>query len=298
VYNYQAYGADINPPDTGIIVQHVDESTLADPSNSVRGYPSQSCWPWNGKHYKVAILAADGQYKLETVSSSSYGKGGDANSAYIKSSVFKLDDSTVPSTNQYHYGYGVKKSGVTITVQSDSASCMNVRLLQAQLCLLCRRPNVCSPPHLCYRARASSLPRQIHSLTHSLTHSPTHHSLTLTLTHSLCHSVSHSPRAPPSLSSCRVAVVITPGARSSGPVVGWCRHQRWDVRQRRRHWRLPRVRCHGASSSSDTERERVLVGYSRSVRGVVRWCCWCCWCCCWCWCSVPTTRTLVRPFVW
>jgi hypothetical protein len=126
VYNYQAYGVDSAPPDTGIIVQHIDESILADPVNSVRGYPSQSCWPWNGKHYKVAILAADGQYKLETVTSSSYGKGGDANTAYVKSSVFKISDSTVPSTNQYHYGYGVKSTGITITVKSDSASCMQV----------------------------------------------------------------------------------------------------------------------------------------------------------------------------
>ncbi len=127
VYNYQAYGADTAPPDTGIVVLHVDESVTADEVNSVRGYPSQTCWPWNGKHYSVAVLAADGEYKLETVSSG--GGGRDADSCYEASQVSTISDSTVPSTNQYHYGYGVKKSGISVTVNSDSADCMSVRVL-------------------------------------------------------------------------------------------------------------------------------------------------------------------------
>ncbi len=60
--NYQGSTIDANPADTGIVILHIDESVLADPVNSARGYPGQTCWPWNGNHYYVAMLAADGLY--------------------------------------------------------------------------------------------------------------------------------------------------------------------------------------------------------------------------------------------
>ncbi|KAL3939248.1 MAG: hypothetical protein SGBAC_005998 [Bacillariaceae sp.] len=46
----------------GALIWHVDESKS---SNSEAGGPYQENWPENGKHYKVALLQADGSYHLE-----------------------------------------------------------------------------------------------------------------------------------------------------------------------------------------------------------------------------------------
>ena len=50
-------------PDSGVIIYHVDTSGSVDHNSA--GYPGQTGWPENGKHYKVAVLAADGDYDLE-----------------------------------------------------------------------------------------------------------------------------------------------------------------------------------------------------------------------------------------
>ncbi len=121
--NYQPFGIDNAPPDTGILVFHVDESSLS--GNSVRGAPGlTTCWPWDGTHYAVAILAADGDYNLER----NVGEYGHADTCYISNGVKTISDTTVPNTRQYHHGFGVKKTGITITVNSASGSCMNVRV--------------------------------------------------------------------------------------------------------------------------------------------------------------------------
>jgi hypothetical protein len=46
----------------GALIWHIDESKS---SNSEAGGPYQEDWPENGKHYKVALLQADGLYQLE-----------------------------------------------------------------------------------------------------------------------------------------------------------------------------------------------------------------------------------------
>jgi hypothetical protein len=53
----------------GITIYHIDENIFdvygRSAGNSPRGFPGQSGWPGNGKHYPVALLQRDGLYELE-----------------------------------------------------------------------------------------------------------------------------------------------------------------------------------------------------------------------------------------
>jgi hypothetical protein len=98
----------------GLIVLHIDDSAPYD----TQGYPGQSGWPGNGKHYKIAVLQADGQYQLEK----GWGRGdpgdffkqGDKigpNGINTKSGGVQSH----PNTNSYKGG-NIQNTGVTITV--------------------------------------------------------------------------------------------------------------------------------------------------------------------------------------
>ena len=60
--NRRPYGIDSKLPGDGLLVLHIDESKTC---NCARGYPSLTCYPWNGDHYMVAVVQADGNFGLE-----------------------------------------------------------------------------------------------------------------------------------------------------------------------------------------------------------------------------------------
>ena len=109
MYNYQSFGVDKYPPSTGITILHIDESLDSHYINAARGYPGMTpnCWPFNGKHYGVAVLAADGNYNLEK---KVYWDDQDA--CYHADGVAVIDGTTSPSTDQYQKTAGVRATGI------------------------------------------------------------------------------------------------------------------------------------------------------------------------------------------
>lgn len=60
IENRQQVKFDVYLPQAGLAIWHIDET-----AKDVEGFPGQTAWPFNGKHYKVALLQADGEYHLE-----------------------------------------------------------------------------------------------------------------------------------------------------------------------------------------------------------------------------------------
>eukprot|EP00586_Coscinodiscus_wailesii_P013643 CAMPEP_0172519920 /NCGR_PEP_ID=MMETSP1066-20121228/291701_1 /TAXON_ID=671091 /ORGANISM="Coscinodiscus wailesii, Strain CCMP2513" /LENGTH=463 /DNA_ID=CAMNT_0013302593 /DNA_START=691 /DNA_END=2079 /DNA_ORIENTATION=- len=66
IENRAKIGFDVNIKQPGLAIWHVDENAESKSNiNEVEGYPGQSGWPRNGKHYRIALLQADGNYDLE-----------------------------------------------------------------------------------------------------------------------------------------------------------------------------------------------------------------------------------------
>ena len=100
IENRQPVGLDRNIPQGGLAIWHIDENVSG---NTQEGYPGQPGWPNNGKHYKVALLQADGRYDLEKIFHSGIGRG-DGGDLYRGGGVDKLGVTTVPSTDTYQGG--------------------------------------------------------------------------------------------------------------------------------------------------------------------------------------------------
>ncbi|MEW5757494.1 MAG: M6 family metalloprotease domain-containing protein [Pseudomonadota bacterium] len=122
VENRQPTGFDLKMPQGGLAIWHIDDS-LADYSNE--GYPGQPGWPTNGKHYRVALLQADGAYDLEH----GYDSGDDKD---LWHAGFKYEigpyanpvTGPFPNTDTYQGG-AVTQTGNRIYNISTSASTMS-----------------------------------------------------------------------------------------------------------------------------------------------------------------------------
>ena len=115
IENRQPLLFDIDLWTGGPLIYHVDES--AGPGNNYRGFPGMSGWPGNGKHYAVALLQADGQYRLEQSLSN-----GDAAMFWLAGTTLgpgngetvSSSSGTYPNTDSYAGG-NIKTTGITLT---------------------------------------------------------------------------------------------------------------------------------------------------------------------------------------
>jgi len=113
IENRQREGFDELISQTGLLIWHID--TLKD-NNREEGFPGQPGWPENNKHYKVALLGADGTYHLE--------RGwnpGDAGDVFHEGGVTSLDSSvdSFPNTASYQNGT-LMETGIQIkNIRSD-----------------------------------------------------------------------------------------------------------------------------------------------------------------------------------
>ena len=100
--NRQPTGFDAAIPQGGLAVWHCDESKGAlgqnNPNND-EGFPGQSGWPGNGKHYRVALLQADGGFDMERNSDR-----GDAGDVYHAGGTATITNSSTPNTDAYQPG--------------------------------------------------------------------------------------------------------------------------------------------------------------------------------------------------
>lgn len=118
IENRQQEGFDELISQAGLLVWHID--TLKE-NNREEGYPGQFGWPENNKHYKVALLGADGTYHLEKGSNP-----GDAGDVFHEGGVTSLDSSSdvFPNTAAYQNGTLVE-TGIEIkNIRSDGGDNM------------------------------------------------------------------------------------------------------------------------------------------------------------------------------
>jgi M6 family metalloprotease-like protein len=120
IENRQPIGYDLFLPQGGLAIWHIDDMAM-----DVEGYPGQiGAWPFNGRHYKVALLQADGAYDLERKANFGdehdlfHGSGVD----YLGPSLDLLDG-PFPNTDAYQKGFA-RQTGIRIRDISQSSMSM------------------------------------------------------------------------------------------------------------------------------------------------------------------------------
>jgi len=105
IENRQRIGFDMNLPEVGLVVYHVDEfaSFYKNP-----GFPEQIGWPHNGNHYRVAIMQPDESYHLERGDNR-----GDKGDIFVEGDEIGAGNNTFPNTDSYQYGV-IRKTGIRI----------------------------------------------------------------------------------------------------------------------------------------------------------------------------------------
>lgn len=107
----------------GLAIWHIDEGSL-----DVEGYPGQDgIWPFNGKHYDVALLQADGNYDLER--GHNLGDSGDlfhqnGHGVDILQQSINILDGPFPNTDSYRGGFA-GNTGIRIRDIGPSAPTMS-----------------------------------------------------------------------------------------------------------------------------------------------------------------------------
>lgn len=131
IENRQPIGFDQKLPEGttgrgGLAIWHIDE---AKEDNNEPGHPGIVGWPENGRHFKLALLQADGQYDLELPTNRD-GNFGDADDLFRRGHVDRLgpgDNGKFPNTDTYQNGV-IRRTGIVISEISDSAEEMTFRV--------------------------------------------------------------------------------------------------------------------------------------------------------------------------
>ena len=122
IENRQQVEYESEMPGSGLLIWHIDDSMNMASMQKTRGYPGQEGWPWNGNHYQVAILQADGSYHLEKNENAA-----DGNDFFTKGDELNAGTSVHPNSNAYKNG-DIVSTGIRIYDISDSARTMNFRV--------------------------------------------------------------------------------------------------------------------------------------------------------------------------
>jgi len=122
VENRQPFGFEDTMPQGGLTVWHVDDGKCC---NTDEGFPGQIGWPGNDRHYRVALLQADGLYQMER---GGFGRG-DAGDVFHDAGNSVIDGTTRPNTHAYQNGivlatdhriHNISASAPTMTFDFDS----------------------------------------------------------------------------------------------------------------------------------------------------------------------------------
>lgn len=122
IENRQKTGFDLAMPNAGLAIYHIDNSA----SYTNEGFPGQSGWPGNGKHYRVALLQKDGKYNLEKGNNR-----GDSGDLYTQG--FEIGPSVDPTTGPFpntdsYQGGNLAQTGIRIFDISASGTTMTFRV--------------------------------------------------------------------------------------------------------------------------------------------------------------------------
>jgi len=111
IENRQKEGFDFKMPQAGLTIFHIDEKA---PSIDEEGHPDQEGWPTNGKHYRVALLQADGNYDLEK--GNGRGDAGDVwhSGGSIGPYAVVAPEQPYPNTDSYQGGR-IRPTGIQIS---------------------------------------------------------------------------------------------------------------------------------------------------------------------------------------
>jgi M6 family metalloprotease-like protein len=128
IENRARIGFDVKIKQPGLAIWHVDENAESPyKMNLNEGFPGQAGWPHNGKHYRVALLQADGNYNLEKGHNSN-----DRGDLFHGQGVNKLTPSQsnsgpFPNTDSYQGG-NIRSSGWWIHDISNAGETMTFKL--------------------------------------------------------------------------------------------------------------------------------------------------------------------------
>lgn len=143
IENRQLYGLDSKLPKAGLAIYHVDEKA----GLNNEGFPGQDTWPKNGRHYRVALLQADGFYNLEKGDnkggSRDFYRGDDIN--FLKPSKDDPTKGPFPNTDAYQGG-NVYQTGVEISGISVSGDVMTFQFSHPSLVTDKPSPRPSPPP--------------------------------------------------------------------------------------------------------------------------------------------------------